>query len=266
MSLDLAPLHAALIEAVQAGGERAMADYVPGGQTRARVEWKAGGSPVTSADLAVDEMLRARLADSHPAIRWHSEEDPDSWRGRDALPLAFVIDPIDGTRDFVNGGQDWCISLGVLVEGKPVAGAIHLPARGETVSAYAGGGAWRNGQRLAPRSLAQPPGVNGPKPAFEAFCARHGVEMRHLGSTPALAHRLLAPATGAADVALARAGGHDWDIVAASAILHEIGAAVLTVSGECVKFDLAGGEHAPLMAASLILFDNIRAFDLTDRA
>lgn len=266
MSLDLARLHAALVEAVEVAGELALADYVRGGHTRARVEWKPGGSPVTSADMAVDALLRARFAASHPAIGWHSEEDPASWRGREALPLAFVIDPIDGTRDFVNGGQDWCISLGLLHEGKAVAGAVHMPSRGQTVSAFAGGGAFCNGQRLAPRAVPAEARVNGPRPAFEAFVARHGGVMHYAGSTPALAHRLLAPATGTADVALARAGGHDWDIVAASAILQEVGARVLTISGDCVKFDLAGGEHAPLMAASLILFDNIRAFDLTDRA
>lgn len=264
--VDLPRLHLALIEAVEAAGALALKDYVRGGATRARVDWKHGGSPVTSADLAVDAFLEARLGPQFP-FAWHSEEQPESWLGAAAQPLAFVVDPIDGTRDFANGGEDWCIVVGVIAQGKPVAGAVHIPIRGETYSAFAGGGAWCNGRRIT----VPPPPVgllraDGPKPTTEAFRDRHRLSLQSVGSTPALAHRLLVPLRGAADIALARAGGHDWDLVASSAIAAEAGMGVLTLGGECPVFELRGREHTPLMAASLILFDNIKAFDLTGRA
>lgn len=266
MEIDFQRLHLALIEAVEAAGQLALRDYVRGGPTRARVDWKEGGSPVTSADHAVDAFLEARLAPQFP-FAWHSEERPESWQGADAQPLAFVIDPIDGTRDFANGGEDWCIVAGVLHAGTPVAGAVHMPARGETFSAIKGGGAWRNGVRIAPPVTPTAPlRANGPRPAAEAWRTRYGVGVEHVGSTPALAHRLLIPLKGEADLALARAGGHDWDLVASLAIAAEAGVEVLTIQGERPKFELKGGEHPPLMAGSLILFDNTGAFDLTGRA
>lgn len=264
MLTDLASVHRALIEAARAAGQLALKDYVRGGPTRARVDWKAGGSPVTSADIAVDAFLEARLASAFD-LAWHSEERPESWLGAEKQPLAFVVDPIDGTRDFANGGDAWCVAVGVLAQGKPVAGVVYMPARGQMISAYAGGGAFLDGQPLAARSLtAQPWRANGPRQGIEAFAKRHGVELSSTGSLPALAHRLLAPIKGEADIALARAGGHDWDLVASSAILAQAGARVLTISGDCPVFHLLGNEHPPLMAAPLILFDQIGAFDLTD--
>ncbi|MCA0406922.1 MAG: 3'(2'),5'-bisphosphate nucleotidase CysQ [Proteobacteria bacterium] len=266
MPIDLCALHIALIEAVEAAGKLALRDYVRGGPTRARVNWKDGGSPVTSADIAVDAFLEEKLA-PHFAFAWHSEERPESWRGAKAQPLAFVIDPIDGTRDFANGGVDWCVVVGVLRAGKPIAGAVHMPARGETFSAFEGGGAWRNGARISPLPAPRGPlRANGPRPATEAMRARLGVALTHIGSTPALAHRLLVPLKGEADLALARAGGHDWDLVASCAIAAEAGATVLTISGECPVFGLFGEEHPPLMAGPVILFDKSGAFDLTGRA
>jgi myo-inositol-1(or 4)-monophosphatase len=263
---DLPRLHRALIEAVEAAGQLALKDFVRGGPTRARVEWKAGGSPVTSADIAVDAFLQARLAPDF-ALAWHSEERPESWLGVARQPLAFVIDPIDGTRDFATGGDAWCIVVGVLAHGKPVAGAVHMPARGQTFSGFAGGGAFLGGQRIAPAPLALPPWrANGPKPGIEAFAKRHALDITGTGSLPALAHRLLVPIKGEAEIALARAGGHDWDLVASAAILAEAGARVLTLSGECPNYALLGEEHPPLMAAPLSLFDRIGAFDLTDPA
>lgn len=264
-AFNLPSLHAMLVEAVEAAGQLALRDYVRGGPTRARVDWKDGGSPVTSADHAVDAFLQAKLTPHFP-FAWHSEERPESWLGAEVQPLAFVIDPIDGTRDFANGGEDWCIAVGVLERGRPVAGAVHIPVRGETYSAFSGGGAWCNGKAIfAPAPSPQTLRADGPKPAAEAFRARHQQPVQHVRSTPALAHRLLVPLRGGTEIALARAGGHDWDLVASCVIAEEAGMKVLTIAGECPKFDLLGHEHPPLMAASIILFDNIKAFDLTGR-
>jgi len=146
MPIDLCALHIALIEAVEAAGKLALRDYVRGGPTRARVNWKDGGSPVTSADIAVDAFLEEKLA-PHFAFAWHSEERPESWRGAKAQPLAFVIDPIDGTKSFVHGVPFYSNLIALTDEKGPLVGVANFPALNETVYATRGGGCYWNGRR-----------------------------------------------------------------------------------------------------------------------
>ncbi len=140
---DLAKLESRLEDLVREAGKRALSDWRPGERTRARIDWK-GTSPVTSADLAVDAMIGAEITrlsdDGFGPLHYHSEEQPDAWHGPHE-GLTIVIDPIDGTRSFMEGRDDWCVSLGVLHAGEPVLGVLHVPARGEMFMAHRGGGA-----------------------------------------------------------------------------------------------------------------------------
>ncbi len=246
--IDLARLHEGLVRIAREAGMIALRDYRPDQLTHATISWKDGGSPVTSADLAVDVFLNDALPGLAP-LPVHSEERADSWNPH--AHSAFVIDPIDGTRDFADGGRAWCNVIGVLVEGEPVAGVVHIPATDTTFSAFRGGGAFRNGIHLsAAEENGQPFSITGPRVALDAFIRKTGLAFRHVSGIPALAHRVLAPLDGKADFALARAGGHDWDIVASDCILREAGARLLTISGQTPRYALAGGEQPPLVAAS----------------
>ena len=253
--IDLASIHDQLCRIVREAGAIALSDYRPNQPTRATVDWKEGGSPVTSADLAVDRFLNEVLPKLAP-LPVHSEERPESWNP--ATRSAFVIDPIDGTRDFADGGHAWCIVIGVLIDGRPAVGAVHVPATGTTFSAFRSGGAFRNGSRLvAPSSASSPLAITGPRSAVDTFLHKTGLPFRHAAGIPALAHRVLAPLDGRADLALARAGGHDWDIVASDCILREAGARLLTLSGQTPEYRLAGGEQPPLVAGSETLLIEI---------
>jgi myo-inositol-1(or 4)-monophosphatase len=252
---DLAKLHAGLIRVAREAGAIALRDFRPGQRTTATIDWKAGGSPVTAADLAVDRFLGEALSALAP-FGLHSEERPESWNGHAAH--AFVIDPIDGTRDFADGGDAWCIVIGVLHEGRPIAGAVHLPARNITYSAFRGGGALRNGTRLvAPPPIGPALRVTGPRPAIEHFSRQTALPLTHAMPVPALAHRVLTPLDGEVDLALARAGGHDWDIVASDCILREAGGSLLTIDGHAPVYALEGREQPPLVAGSGHLLEKL---------
>ncbi len=277
--LDLPRLHAALTDIAVQAGRLALRDYRQGARTTALVHWKDGGSPVTDADLAVDDYLAGALKAVAP-FAFHSEERPYSWTG-DAEAPTFVVDPIDGTRNFSEGGDAWCIVIGVMAGRVPVAGVVHMPARRETFSAFSGGGAFLNAtrlstlppsaQRLPPLAqplppLAQPLRVTGPRSVAERLAFRLGEPLVSAAPVPALAHRLLVPLAGRADLALARAGGHDWDIVASDCILREAGGQLLSLDGRLPDYRLAGGEHPPLMAGARGLLEKIGASLLTDTA
>ncbi len=259
----LEQLHAALIGIAATAGEIALRDFTPGRRTSATIHWKDGGSPVTDADLAVDAYLGealAGLSDPLAPIGFHSEERPESWHGDPGHPV-FVVDPIDGTRNFSEGGDAWCIVIGLLDQGRPVAGVVHVPARQETYSAWRGGGAYLNGKNLAAPLLtasampAQPLRITGPRVLSEKLAHRLGAAFQPIPAMPALAHRVLVPLTGGADLALARPGGHDWDIVASDCILVEAGARLVSLDGAPPAYRLQGGEHPALMAGSQSLME-----------
>lgn len=261
---DLAALHRHLLAVIAEATAIAMAQYRPGRRTSAEIIWKDGGSPVTGADLAVDAFLAEKLPRGIP-LAYHSEERPESWQG--AAEAAYVVDPIDGTRDFMEGGEAWCLVIGVVAAGVPVAGVLAVPARQQVFSAWRGGGAWLNGAPLG--AIPSPAGslrATGPRSALDFLAGRIGQPLEQAAAVPALAHRLLAPVNRQADLALARGGGHDWDIAAAHAILAECGGSLARFDGQPLSYELAGGTLPPLMAGETGLIDKIRSTLLTDSA
>ena len=108
---------------------------------------KAGGSPVTDADLAADSLLKRRLQDALPDAGWLSEETVDDFERLSRRSL-IVVDPIDGTRAFVIGDPRWAVSVALVVDERPVAGVVHAPALDETYAAARGEGATFNGATL----------------------------------------------------------------------------------------------------------------------
>ena len=147
-------------------GEIALRWFRPGERTSARTDYKDGGSPVTEADLAVDRYLAERLRPLFPEAAWLSEETADS-DARLSAETVIVVDPIDGTRGFAEGDSRWSVSIALVRDGRPIAGAIAAPAAGDRYLAAEGGGAWRNGERLSLSSTARLAGgkLAGPQPS-----------------------------------------------------------------------------------------------------
>src|SRR5690606_9305774 len=119
------------------------------GDGHAMESWeKTPGSPVCEADLEVDQFLRRELGLLLPAAGWLSEETADN-AGRLDRDLIWLVDPIDGTRDFIRGRSGWAVSVALISAGRPLIGVLAAPARGEFWIATAGQGSTRNGIRLA---------------------------------------------------------------------------------------------------------------------
>ena len=110
-------------------------------------ERKPDGSIVTEADKAVDRLVAARLKDARPDYGWLSEESLENERRLSARRV-WILDPIDGTREFLHGGDGWTIALCLAKDGVPVLSAVVNPVRGEFFEARVGMGAFLNGQRI----------------------------------------------------------------------------------------------------------------------
>jgi len=210
-------------DAALAAGDLALSEREQG----LKIWSKSGGSPVTSADLAVDQLLRDRLLTARPDYGWLSEETADSAE-RLSKRRIFVVDPIDGTVAYMKDKPWWCVPIAVVEDGRPVAAVIHAPMLNETFVATLGGGATLNGRSitasdttdlddasvLADARLMEGPHWPEPWPSMR-------YEKRN-----ALAYRMALVAAGAFDAAIALTPKWDWDVCAGALIAEEAGARV----------------------------------------
>jgi myo-inositol-1(or 4)-monophosphatase len=217
--------------------------------TTARIWSKAGGSPVTEADVSVDAFLKVRLSRELPEAAWLSEETRDDLSRLDKR-LVWIVDPIDGTRAFIAGHPDWSISIALLADGRPVAGVVHAPALGTLYEAARGGGAFQNGAPIAVSSIADLSGakVAGPKPMIDAL-EREAGPLQRLPRMPSLALRLARVAEGAVDVGLVSRDARDWDIAAADLIIAEAGGRLTGADGSCPVYNRREPVHGTLVSA-----------------
>ena len=243
-----------LTHAALEAGSVAMRFFRAGERTSARVEAKGGGSPVTEADFAVDDLLRARLGAAFPDAALLTEERDDDL-ARLAHARLLVVDPIDGTRAFMSGDPRWAISIALVDQGRPVAGVVYAPALGETFAAWRGGGARRNGSAIAASARTWLAGARmaGPKPLVEAIGAEIGTPFALEPKIPSLAWRLCLVAGGGVDLGLASHNAHDWDIAAADLILEEAGARLTGLDRAPIRYNRRETAHGILLAAPVAL-------------
>lgn len=224
--------------------------FRPGQKTSARIWSKAGGSPVTEADVSVDAFLKVHLSRALPDAGWLSEEtlDHPARLGHDKV---WIVDPIDGTRAYLSGHRDWSIAIALLVAGRPVLGLVYAPAHDLLYEAVAGGGAFCNGAAIATsdRAVLRGARVAGPKPMADRL-DRAGGTSRLVERIPSLALRLVRVADGAIDIALVSSNARDWDIAAADLILDEAGGRLTDLDGGGLAYNGIEPVHGELVATS----------------
>jgi myo-inositol-1(or 4)-monophosphatase len=206
-----------------------------------------GDSPVTEADMAANDLLHRRLLS--PGDGWLSEESDNDPSRLDAGRV-WVVDPIDGTRAFIAGREDWSVSAALVVDGRPVAAALYAPVTDELFLATAGGGAVRND--ISIRASAQDglagARVAGPKRMLERIVLR-GTGIVTMPRVHSLALRLARVAHGELDAAVAGGSGQDWDLAAADLLVHEAGGLLTDLDGMALVYNRPQPIHGVLIAA-----------------
>jgi myo-inositol-1(or 4)-monophosphatase len=193
---------------------------------------KKPGSPVCVADLEVDAFLKRELAALLPAAGWLSEETVDHPERLDK-GLCWLVDPIDGTRDYIAGRKGWAVSVGLVSAGRPLLGTLVAPARGETWSATAGQGAWRNGERLQASRREQLTGARVPADMLPP----EDQDLTMVEKPNSIALRIAMVAAGEADLVATLRWGYEWDVAAAALIAREAGAAVTDAFGKPLDYN-----------------------------
>jgi myo-inositol-1(or 4)-monophosphatase len=210
---------------------------------------KGASSPVSEADIRTNDLLESRLRSATPDYGWLSEEsvDDDTRLGK---RLTWIVDPIDGTRGYLAGREDWCVSVALVEDATPVLAAVFVPVSDEFFFAARGQGATLNGVPLAaaPGTELDFPRVAGPKPLVERLNAASGDIVLHprIGS---LALRLCRVAQGSLDAAFAGGQSRDWDLAAANLIVQEANGNMTALSGDAILYNRREVTHGVLVAA-----------------
>lgn len=220
-----------LCRIVREAGDLAMARW-PGAGHSLEVWEKSPGNPVCAADLAVDAFLKRELSALLPAAGWLSEETADApQRLNDAL--IWLVDPIDGTRDFIRARTGWAVSVALVSAGKPLIGVLAAPSRAEFWHAEAGKGSWRNDQRLVATTRRELAGARVPAHKLSPEDA----DLEPVDQPNSIALRIAMVAADEADLVATLRWGWEWDIGAAALIAREAGAAVTDAFGNPLVYN-----------------------------
>jgi len=220
-----------------------------------------GDSPVSEADIASNDLLRRHLVEAGDGwLSEESENDPT----RLAARRVWVVDPIDGTRAFIAGREDWSVSVALVVDGRPTVAALFAPATDELFLATVGGGATRNGSAIRASAGGGLEGarVGGPKRMLERIVSS-GTGIVPMPRVHSLALRLARVAHSELDAAVAGGNGHDWDLAAADLLVHEAGGMMTALDGQVLIYNRPDPVHSVLIASGrerhAALADLIRA-------
>lgn len=193
---------------------------------------KTPGSPVCEADLEVDAFLHRELGALLPAAGWLSEETADTEKRLDR-GLIWLVDPIDGTRDYIRGRKGWAVSVALISAGRPLIGSLVAPARGEVWTATAGQGAWLNGARLSASTRSTFAGSRVPAHDLP----KEDRDLTAVEQPNSIALRIAMVADDRADLVATVRWGFEWDIAAATLIAREAGAAVTDAFGQPLAYN-----------------------------
>jgi myo-inositol-1(or 4)-monophosphatase len=239
--------YASILERIRDGLEASRAVFARFTPGAIETEYKIGHDPVTEADRALDTVLRQELL--REGEGWLSEESVD-----DPIRLqrsrAWVVDPLDGTREFVKGIPEFCVSIGYVEDGRPVAGGIYNPATDETFLGSIDSGVIYNGK---PSQPSQRKSLEGALVLASRSEVKRGewkvfdnlnLNIRPMGS---VAYKLALVASGLADVTFTLTPKNEWDVVAGAALVQSAGGFVSTLE----KTDLIANRRDPLLSGLL---------------
>jgi myo-inositol-1(or 4)-monophosphatase len=236
---------ALLTEAVREAGALARSMF----RTELKNWTKGASSPVSEADIAVNDLLESRLRSATPDYGWLSEESVDD-EARLGKPLVWIVDPIDGTRSYLAGREDWCVSVALVEGASPLLAAVFAPVSDEFFFAARGAGAELNEVAIQATSGTglDFSRIAGPKPLVERL-NRGPDEISLYPRIGSLALRLCRVAEGRLDAAFAGGQSRDWDLAAANLIVQEANGNMTALSGDPILYNRQEVTHGVLVAA-----------------
>ncbi len=218
-----------------------------------KVWYKAEDDPVTEVDIQLDRYLKHRLLEGWPDYGWLSEETADD-RRRLGKRRTWIVDPLDGTRQFVAGVPEYACSIALEEAGSVVASAVIMLATGDRYTAARGAGAFKNGRPLAVAKN----GVDAAPPVlvsrrehglgrFEGWSLPEGLSLQPVGG---MACKLVRVAEGQATGTFTADMRYEWDVAGAALLVEEAGGRVTDARGLPLSFNTSYVRHAGVVASA----------------
>jgi myo-inositol-1(or 4)-monophosphatase len=244
------------IEAALEAARVVFARFTPGA---IETEYKIGHDPVTEADRAVDAVLRQNLL--RDGEGWLSEESVDD-PSRLSKNRVWVVDPLDGTREFVAGIPEFCVSIGFVEDGRPVAGGICNPATHEIIIGAIDAGVSYNGKPAHPSQRATLKGSlilasrsEVKRGEWQQFQSRD-YQIRPMGS---VAYKLGLVSAGLADITFTLTPKNEWDVAAGAALVASAGGFVATLDNAPLQCNRKNPLLSGLLASGPLLREELLA-------
>lgn len=233
--------------AVRQAGAAILAYY----RSSYEVRSKGVDNPVTAADLAANRILRDILLEAFPEAGWLSEESVDDPE-RLQRDMVWVVDPLDGTKDFMQGVDEFAVVAALVVHQQVDVAVTYNPVRDELVSAIRGQGAVCNGQAIRVTATTSLPGAvalssrsETGRGEWERF--RTLLTVRPTGS---VAYKLAQVARGQGDVTFSLVPKNEWDICAGALLVSEAGGQVSDLQGQPFRFNQPDTLRSGLLASN----------------
>lgn len=212
---------------------------------------KPDQSPVTSADLAVNDILHAHLLSAFPQDGWLSEESPDDSRRLQKTRI-WVVDPIDGTKAFISGQPEFCISVALIDRGHPIVAAVYNPSTDELFSAIRGEGLLLNQQPVCAPHIPTDRRPVIALSAWERQVGRFAALESQTDHRPMLsiAWALALTASGRIDAVATGEPENEWDVAAGTLLITEAGGAISDWNGQKLTFNQPEPRYRGIIATS----------------
>ena len=251
---ELIEVQSRATETVIAAGETIMEFFMESYQ----VSEKSPDNPVTDADLAADRLLRERLSEILPQAGWLSEETIDDLE-RLKRPLTWIVDPLDGTKEFVLGIPEFSISVALVAHSQPVLGIVYNPVSAELYTCLKGSGVYLNEEPTQVSNKRDLAGMTvdasrseRKRGEFEPF--EQLINVRTLGS---IAYKLARVAAGQADATWSRGPKNEWDICAGTLLITEAGGHCVDLDSHPFQFNRANPEISGIIATNDTLYEQV---------
>ena len=207
--------------------------------TEFEVKMKGKGNPVTEADIAADDILKKILTTEFPDYGWLSEETRDT-PDRLSKKRVWVVDPIDGTKEFVEGIPNFVVSIGLVENGIPILGVIHNPINKDTYSATLGGGILFNGKQTIisdKTEFSQISMLNSRSETRQGLWEPYIPHFKKLIPIGSIALKLAMVAANQTHMVASLKPKNEWDICAGHCLINEAGGILLTVEGKEITYN-----------------------------
>lgn len=223
------------IEAAREAGSIIMQYY----KSKYEIRDKSYHNPVTTADHAADKYLRETLTEAYPEYGWLSEETVDT-QERLNCGRVWVVDPLDGTKEFIEGVPHFVVSVALVEDGEPVVGVLYNPASNELFTAAKADGAFLDGERLscsAETDFNEMVILNSRSETRRGLWEQYSTDFKEQRAVGSVAYKLGLTSAGRADIFASLRPKNEWDICAGHCILREAGGEIVTLEGEPITYN-----------------------------